>query len=245
MPDEYVEFKKDVDFHASVMRSYLETKQELDKALEKLIVPYLGNDKIKVLDACCGIGHLSYLFSKVNPNAVFLGIDQSPELINEAKRINKERKNVSMETGDIYDFTVKHPKEFDITINWKMASWIPHYNRLMESLVSTTKKHIFMSSLFYDDDIDFEVKVREYVKEGGKKGFNAYYNVYSLPRFKDFVYGLGAKNIEAYDFEIGIDVPKPPKGHMGTYTRRLENGKRIQISGAILMLWKIIRIDLR
>jgi hypothetical protein len=31
---------------------------------------------------------------------------------------------------------------------------------------------------------------------------------------------------------------------MGTYTEKLENNKRIQISGAIVMSWKIIRIDL-
>jgi hypothetical protein len=40
------------------------------------------------------------------------------------------------------------------------------------------------------------------------------------------------------------DIPKPPIDEMGTYTEKLENNKRIQISGAIVMSWKIIRIDL-
>lgn len=32
--------------------------------------------------------------------------------------------------------------------------------------------------------------------------------------------------------------------HMGTYTINLENGKKLQVSGALMMPWKVIRIDL-
>jgi hypothetical protein len=31
---------------------------------------------------------------------------------------------------------------------------------------------------------------------------------------------------------------------MGTYTERLEDGRRLQLSGAVLMSWKVIRLDL-
>jgi hypothetical protein len=31
---------------------------------------------------------------------------------------------------------------------------------------------------------------------------------------------------------------------MGTYTEKLENGERLQISGAVVMFWKIIKIGL-
>jgi len=40
--------------------------------------------------------------------------------------------------------------------------------------------------LFYEGDIDFEIKIREFKKESGKKKFNAYYNVYSLPQLRNF-----------------------------------------------------------
>jgi len=111
-------------------------------------------------------------------------------------------------------------------------------------LFSLTKKHIFLSSLFYDGDIDFEIKVREFKKEAGKENFNSYYNVYSYPHFEKFVYSLGAKKIESFNFEIEKDIPKPSKDIMGTYTERLESGKRLQISGAVIMSWKIIHIEL-
>ena len=31
---------------------------------------------------------------------------------------------------------------------------------------------------------------------------------------------------------------------MGTYTEKLEDGNRLQISGAVVMLWKIIKIEI-
>ena len=131
-----------------------------------------------------------------------------------------------------------------MSVNWKTISWLPYYDQMLKDLIHMTKNHIFLSSLFYEGDIDFEIKVREFKKESGKDGLIRYYNVYSLPQFKKFVYNLGVKNIEVHNFDIGIDVQKPPIDVMGTYTEKLENGKRIQISGAVLMLWKIIRIDI-
>ncbi len=115
---------------------------------------------------------------------------------------------------------------------------------MLKELVAVTKDHIFVSSLFYDGDIDFITQVREFKTETGKEYFNDYYNVYSLPRFKKFVFGLGAKNVESYDFDISIDLPKPPIDQMISYTEKLENGKKLQLSGAVVLYWKVIRIDL-
>ena len=246
MKRQYTYFRgnKDKEFATASMKKYVEEKQEIDKFLEKLISPAIQGKNLKILDACCGVGHVLRFLSEISPESTFLGVDQTPYLIEEAKTLCQDKKNISFEAGDVYELPSKYPKEFDISINWKTISWLPYYDQLLKALVDVTKKHIFISSLFYDGDIDFETKVREFQKEAGKEGFNVFYNVYSIPRFKEFVYGLGAKNIEVHDFEIGIDIPKPPKDQMGTYTVRLENGKRLQISGAVVMSWKIIRIDL-
>ena len=225
------------------MKKYVENKQEMDKFLERLITPYIKEKKLKILDACCGIGHLSYFLSKLSKDSEFLGVDETGYLIEEAKKYVR-RKNVKFVVDDIYDLPEKYPKFFDISINWKTLSWLPYYEECLKSLFSVTKKYIFLSSLFYEGDIDFEIKVREFQKESGKSGFNLFYNVYSLPQFKKFVYDLGAKKIEVYDFQIEKDLPKPPINQMGTYTLQLRDGKRLQISGAIIMSWKIIRIDL-
>lgn len=246
MNKKYTYFKKDADkeFNIGSMKKYVENKQELDKFLEKLVSPLIQDKSLKILDACCGIGHILYFLEQISPKSSFVGVDQTAYLIEEARKLCQGKKNMSFEVGDIYDLPQKYSKEFDISICWKTISWLPYYDRLLKSLFAVTQKHIFLSSLFYDGDIDFEIKVREFKKESGKDGFNVFYNVYSFPHFKEFIYNLGAKSIEAYDFEIGIDIPRPPIDQMGTHTLKLENGKRLQISGAVVMSWKIIRIDL-
>ena len=138
----------------------------------------------------------------------------------------------------------KNLKIFDITVCWKTLSWFDYYEDLLVGLINSTKKHIFISSLFFDGDIDFEVKVREFNKEAGKKGFNKNYNVYSLPQFKRFALKKGVKKIDVVDFDISINIEKPPINEMGTYTITEKNGHKVQISGAIVQFWKIIRLDL-
>ena len=241
---QYFEGNKDKEFNISEMRKYVKTKQEIDKILERIISPVIKEKKLKILDACCGIGHVTNLLSNISNKSDFVGIDQSEYLIKDARELFKDKKNILFEVADIYEIREKYKKKFDVSISWKTISWLPYYDQMLRDLIHMTKNHIFLSSLFYEGNIDFEIKVREFKKESGKKNFNSYYNVYSLPRFKEFVYGLGAKNIEVYNFDMNIDIPKPPIDEMGTYTERLADNKRIQISGAVVMSWKIIRIDL-
>lgn len=215
----------------------------MDKLFEKIITPYVKSRNYEILDACCGIGQISHYLSQINNNLKITGIDQTSFLIDEAKKLwNNE--NIKFEIQDVYEFSKKYEKKFDITINWKTLSFVPHYDEMIKSLIKLTRKHIFLSSLFYDGNIDFEIKVRQKQNKSNKQQFTSYYNVYSLPRFTDFVNDLGVKNLEVFNFDIDIDIPKPPDNRMSTYTEKLESGKRLQISGNIIQSWKIIRIDL-
>jgi len=240
---DYHDEEKDKEFNISSMTKYLKEKHEIDKKLEKIITPYIESKKLKILDACCGIGHISHFLSKISPETDILGIDQTSYLIEEAKKLSNNSR-LSFEIGDIYDLPKKYDKNFDISVCWKTLSWLPYYDEIMKSLISCTKNYIFLSALFYEGEIDFQIKVREYKKEKGKDDFTLYYNVYSLPHFKKFVFEQGVKNVDVYDFDISIDIPKSDKDYMGTYTEKLENGKRLQISGAVLMSWKIIKIGI-
>ena len=191
----YFKGEKDKEFNINSMKKYVDEKQEMDKFLEKIITPLIIGKNLKILDACCGIGHILYFLNEISSRSTFLGVDQTSYLIEEAKKLYQDKKNISFEVGDVYDLSSKYPKEFDISINWKTISWLPYYDQLLQVLVAVTKKHIFVSSLFYDGDIDFEIKVREFKKEADRDGFSAFYNVYSFPQFKKFVYRLGNKYI--------------------------------------------------
>lgn len=244
--NQYTYHKGDDEFAIASMKKYLDKKQEMDKLLDKLITPFIVDKKLRILDAGCGIGHSLYFLNQLNPESEFLGVDQTPVYIKKAKEFFGKIKNLSFEVNDVEDLPLTYPKSFDITVSRAVISWIPYYDDFVKALMDVTKKHIFISSLFYDGDIDFITKVRMYKGESGKLNHSVdeYRNVYGLPRFKRLVTGLGAKNIQVDDFEINIDIPKESIDQMSTYTVTLSDGKRLQISGAILMSWKWIRIDL-
>ena len=236
---------QDKKFNIDSMRAYIRQKPELDKMLEHIIHKYINKRGVpKILDACCGIGHLSIHMHEKFPNAKFLGIDETSYLIKEAQKLSMDAENVQFKVADIYSLPKKYKKEFDISICWKTLTWFPCYEDALRALFAVTKKHIFISSLFYEGDIDFHIEVREHTKERGAKGVSSHHNIYSLPRFKRFVQSLGAKRMRIADFDIGIDLPRKDLNRMGTYTLSLKNGKRMQMSGALPMPWKIITIDL-
>lgn len=192
-------------------------------------------------DICCGLGHISFHLKDLFPNSNFLGIDISEDQIKMAKQIFKEfglEDRYHFEVGDIYSLK---DNQFDITINWMTLSWLKEYNEPLKNILKATKKngHIFISSLFNDHDVDIYSELNDYTR--GKAGIRANYNTYCLKVFEEYAYSLGISKFNVYDFDINIDLPKTTKG-LGTYTLKLENGKRIQISAGYLMNWKIIHI---
>ena len=227
------------------MRAYLRNKPEQVKFFEEILAPYLTDD-VSVLDACCGIGDLLYFLAQLNPHARFTGVDKAEFLIDEARTHFADTPNVTFEPGDIYALSDQFGKKaFDLSVCKQTLSWLPSYARPVEELMAVTRRAVFISSLFYDGRIDFETRVREHTTDAGRDGYNAFYNVYSFPVFREFCLERGAKDVVGFDFNIRIDLPRPENpDRMGTYTVQLQSGERLQISGALLMPWKIVRIDL-
>lgn len=239
-------FRSDLDERLATgeMLKYADVKQELDKLLEAVITPHIAGTALSILDACCGVGHLTRLLATISPESELLGVDSSPRAIEHALDLCTAFERASFETGDIIELARKRPKAFDISVSWKTLSWLAAYEPMLEALFALTRSQIFLSSLFYDGDIDFDIRVRENRRASAREGFTSRYNVYSLPRFEAVARRLGAREVEVRDFEIGIDLPKPPPDQMGTYTISLEDGRRLQVSGAVIMSWKVIRLGI-
>ena len=108
----YFSGEKDKESNIASMKKYVKEKQEIDKFLEKLIKPYIKSKNLKILDACCGIGHLTNILNDLSPNSEFVGIDQTSYLIKEAKKIFGKKKNLSFRVGDIYNMPKKIYKIF-------------------------------------------------------------------------------------------------------------------------------------
>lgn len=235
------------EYAVGSMKRYYETKQEVVKFFEELTVPFFAEHKeALVLDACCGLGDLTYFLSRANPQAHFVGIDKATFLLDEARQLCEGNSNITFTEADVLALSRSFDsRTFDLTVCKQTLSWLPDYKEAVREMMAVTKQSIFASSLFYDGRIDYNIRIREHVTEAGHDDYNGYYNIYSLPIFREFCLAHGAKDMVAFDFDIDIDLPRPEDSdRMGTYTLRLESGKRLQVSGALLMPWKIVRIDL-
>jgi ubiquinone/menaquinone biosynthesis C-methylase UbiE len=195
----------------------------------------------EVLDAGCGGGakmaHLADLF----PAAHWTGVDLEEKAIELAReRLDPER--FTLVQGDVEKleetFGAQH---FDISFSLMALSCVEDYERPIQQLLAVTRGWLFVLTLFAEGEIDAFIRIRGRML-GPQEGVVAHYNVYSLPRFKEFCRQHGAKEIIAEPFEMDIDIPRPDHGGMGTWTERLADGRRLQLSGSLTMPWWFVAV---
>ncbi len=98
-------------------------------------------------------------------------------------------------------------------------------------------KWIAFSLLGFEGLIDYNIRLFDYTKNKQHGCSEVFYNVYSIPKMKEVFSGLGYSKFDYREFEMDIDLPQTNKMGRGTYTVKTEQGKRIQISGGMMMPW--------
>jgi len=97
-----------------------------------------------------------------------------------------------------------------------------------------------ITSLFYDGPVSCSILLTEYFGENNQIERGHRYNIYSLGLIKRALIEKGYTDIHWQRFDIDIDLPVPESRLMGTYTEQLIDGRRLQVSGPILMPWYFI-----
>jgi SAM-dependent methyltransferase len=195
----------------------------------------------KICDVGCGKGANLYYMSKKFPDCVFIGIDIDEQLIREGNDFLKlsNVNNCQLKAGDLYKVgSYFGSKEFDGVISLQTLSWLDGYKDAIDSIASLTPKWIALTSLFYDGPIEAKTIITQYDDEKIDNSF--FYNTYSLPIVRQYLYEHGYKKFECKRFEIPIDIPQNSERKMGTYTELTTDGRRLQISGPLLMSWYFI-----
>lgn len=198
----------------------------------------------KVCDLAAGGGaNLIYMASK-NPDISFEGIDLNPELVKYGNNVLKEygvENQCKMLNGDWYHLDERLKDRYQGVVSFQTLFSLPEYENAIKCIAELNPDWIAFSSLFYDGDIDYTILLKDYVDVAeGKEYTTCYYNISSIPRVRKLLYNLGYTAFEYTPFNIDIDLEQTVKNGLGTYTKKLENGERIQISGGLMMPWYFI-----
>lgn len=214
------------------------------EVIESLLADEWSNQsELEVLEACSGQGRLLYYLHQFDPRQKYMGIDYIPEHVAYANELFKDTQNISCTVGDIYQLPKSLEKHFDYTFLYKTLYMIPNVEQAIQELLQVTKRKIFITNPFYDGDIDFEIRIRQ--PQLHKDGQYIGYYIRSLSAFLATCERLGAKRVTVHDLKIPFDLPRPAHpGDLQTHTERLANGTRLEITGAIVLDWKLCVIDI-
>jgi ubiquinone/menaquinone biosynthesis C-methylase UbiE len=218
----------------------LRRKTEQQKMLESLL-QRLAISPLRIADIACGGGGASFHLAGLFPRAAFTLIDINEAAIEMAREAMRGLQ-AQCALGDIYDLKLES-NSFDLVICWQTLSWIENPQAALCELVRICKTggHIFASSLFnMSHDVDIYSKVEDHTRPSSALGLRYVYNTYSVASIKKWV-GHLVSDVHVHEFDISIDL-SPAGSGLGTYTVRLESGKRLQLSAGMLLNWGILEL---
>lgn len=202
-------------------------------------------EDLQILNVGCGGGANIYWFKKYFPKWKFTGIDIDRKVLEVARKMNRKVKVDEVVFREINFLEIEDyfsAKSFDYIFFIQFLSFVNlDFPIFLKKAIYLAKKGIFLNSLFCDGWI--EQYTTAYDLDQGWEGL---YKIYSIERFKKIVSEMMGDSvcIEMERFEIDIDIPKPKKPRFGTYTVKTKKGKRLQISGYMLMPWYNVLIKI-
>ena len=196
---------------------------------------------MKTLDIACGNGaNLFFLKKKFSNKKLCLGIDINKKIIKQGLNFNNFQ-NLELKYGNILKLNKNLKNKFQLITCFQTLSWLNNYERASLEMMKLKSDYIFISSLFWEDLIDFNIKLN-FLQNSNfdrKKLSSTYYNIYSLKNFINFYKKNNYKKILCKKFEIKKTLKNNFDKKMGTYTIK-NKGKNIQMSGPLLMNWYFV-----
>lgn len=197
----------------------------------------------RILDIACGMGANTCYLARKYSRSNFVGVDIDPELVKRGNAYLRKlgQNNCRLEKGDLYHLNKKYGGKYDGIVSFQTLSWLPDYKLPLKRMMALRPGWLALTSLFFPGNVECKIQARDYSDALPSQPYKEeYYNVYSLPRVQKFFSKHGYKRFDSKPFEIDIDLPKPAQPTLGTYTETLKNGRRLQISGPLLMNWYFI-----
>ena len=196
----------------------------------------------KILDAAGGYGRITWFLNEMAPQCEYTVFDYVEALVKEGREKFSSFNNVRFEVEDLCNPSSSYKNQFDITISNKVISWLDSYEEMVRGLFYYSKQKIYITSLFWDGDIDFYTTIHEKASSNSPKVSKL--NTYSFPKFKLFCESLGAKSILKHRFNLDLTLSEPKTSDiLETYTKSTSTGN-IEILGTIIQNYYVIEISL-
>ncbi len=221
---------------------YLANKSGQQQLLEKVMDENKPARVDQVADVACGAGTLSYHISRIYPASNFTLIDVNDSALQLAAEVLKDVKSKQLVNGSIYDLSA-YKEKFDVVFCWMTLLALDKPQEALNQLLSTVKKggKLYASTLFnLHHDVDIQSHFVDHTRASGKEGISMQYNTISLHTLEKWLKG-SVSSYQVHEFNPDIDFNYEGKG-IGTFTVTTKEGKRLQISGGMLMSWGILEI---
>lgn len=189
----------------------------------------------KVLDIGCATGDFLWYIHLLHPYSQIYGIDVMPQLIEQAK---KEVPAGTYFKADIYTGEGLPDMKFDVVFMFGVHpifdDYVPWINNLIKLISPEGRAFVF--GIFNPYDIDVLVKARRSLEEGP---WEMGWNLFSKKTIGHYLESLKIR-YKFIDWNTNIDLTKKPEDLFRAWTLKLENGKRIEVSGVGLLLYSML-----
>ena len=201
----------------------------------------------RILEMGAGAGQIIAYMANRYPLSKIDGVEINPDLVQTGNKYFRKHSlnQCALYHDDLYNLKTVRLKETEYqgVMSICTLSWLPGFERALEAMVRVNTDYIGLTSMFFEGRVNSITQIEDWTRPmpiSGKLYTTRYFNTYSLPLVRDHFAKLGYKSFEYSRFEIDIDIEKPKEPDMGTYTERLKDGRRLQISGPLLMSWYFV-----
>jgi hypothetical protein len=228
----------ELDYHREQFKESKRSTVIFCDHLEKL--GYM-KDTSSILDIGAGMGAPLHFMSTRWPDVTLRGVDNDRELVRVGSQLLARLGSpVQLEEGDLQHLGPRYTGKFDGVVSLQTLSWLPEFEAPLQKILDLKPRWLGLTSLFYDGPVGCDLNIMEYFGQDMQFERRHTYRVYSLDLVKKQLRENGFDDISAFSFEIDIDLPRPENRLMRTYTERLDNGRRLQLSGPVLMPWYFV-----
>jgi SAM-dependent methyltransferase len=232
--------QQDIEYH----RRQFEKTYRSSFYLGNFIRSLIGSTQGEALDVACGAGANIFHFAEMIPGFHWSGVDIAGEVLFPIgiPYFRSKGLEVDLKAGDFYKLADYFGgKKFDLVLAIHTFGSLESYDALLDLLLSMSRGWLFVSAMFTDFNVDVNIEVKDYTWPADCSN-PGNYNVYSLSRFRRACEARGCKQFVSRDFVIDVDLLPPANGGLGTYTRKLEDGQRLQFTGPIFLPWKFVGV---